>query len=299
MRKKALKVIAGAPDRPLKIGDIEIPCYVLEDEARVLSQRGLQTALGMGSGGARVAGARRIGQLISYIEGKGIDVKDLAARAEAAIEFRPPGGGRTAFATPAPLLVDLCTVVLEARDAKVLHPRQAHIAAQADILIRGLATVGIIALVDEATGYQRVREEKALATILEKFIAKELQPWTRTFPYEFYAEIFRLKGWPGPDGVKRPSVIGHYTNDIVYARLAPGVLEELQSRTPKLPSGNRRNKYFQWFTPDFGHPRLREHLHAVIALMKASTTWAGFQRALQRAFPKLNEQIPLALGDDD
>ncbi len=94
-------------------------------------------------------------------------------------------------------------------------------------------------------------------------------------------------------------MIGHYTNDIVYARLAPGVLKELQALTPKLPSGNRRNKYFQWFTPDFGHPRLREHLHAVIALMKASTNWAGFQRSLRRAFPKLNEQIPLALGDDE
>jgi len=39
--------------------------------------------------------------------------------------------------------------------------------------------VGIIALVDEATGYQRLREELALASILEKFIAKEPQPWTK------------------------------------------------------------------------------------------------------------------------
>ena len=37
--QKPLKVIAGAPDKPLKIGDIEIDCYVLEGEKRVLSQR--------------------------------------------------------------------------------------------------------------------------------------------------------------------------------------------------------------------------------------------------------------------
>ena len=91
-------------------------------------------------------------------------------------------------------------------------------------------------LVDEATGYQRIRTERALVTILEKFIAKELQPWTRTFPYEFYDQIFRLRGSPGPDGVKRPSIIGHYTNDFVYVRLAPGVLEELKRVTPRLPS---------------------------------------------------------------
>ena len=169
---KPKKVIAGASDKPLVIGGIEIPCYVLEDETRVLSQRGLQSGIGMGSGGARTAGARRIGEFIGYIESKGIEINNLSARAYSPIEFHPPGGGRTAFAYPAAMLVDLCKIVLEARDAGALHVRQAHIAQRADILIRGLATVGIIALVDEATGYQRIREERALATILEKFIAR-------------------------------------------------------------------------------------------------------------------------------
>ena len=56
-KKKPLKVIAGAPDRPLVIGEIAIPCYVLEGETRVLSQRGLQSSIGLGTGG----GTRQIG----------------------------------------------------------------------------------------------------------------------------------------------------------------------------------------------------------------------------------------------
>lgn len=40
-----LKVIADTLDRPLVIGAIKIPCYVLEDGTRVLSQGGL-TAIG-------------------------------------------------------------------------------------------------------------------------------------------------------------------------------------------------------------------------------------------------------------
>ena len=36
-----LGVIAGAPDKPLVIGEIEIPCYVLENEERVLTQSGM------------------------------------------------------------------------------------------------------------------------------------------------------------------------------------------------------------------------------------------------------------------
>ena len=100
-----------------------------------------------------------------------------------------------------------------------------------------------------------------------------------------------------PDGVKRPSVIGHYTNEIVYARLAPGVLKELQCKNPTLPSGGRKNRHHQWFTPDPGHAKLKEHLAAVIALMKVAPNWDRFMGNLPRAFPKLNEQIPLALDD--
>ena len=186
---------------------------------------------------------------------------------------------------------------MAARAAGALYPHQRHIADRAEILIRGLATVGIIALVDEATGYQRIREERALAAILERFIAVELQPWTRTFSFEFYEEIFRLKGWGRADGVKRPSVIGHYTNDVVYNRIAPGVLAELRNLNPVLPQGRRKNRHHQWFTPEYGHPTLREHLAGVTALMRAASSWASFNRSLDRAFPKHDTTLPLDIDE--
>ena len=289
---KPLKIIAGAPDRPLIIGDIEIPCYVLEDETRVLAQRGMAIGLGMSPAGS---GQR----LTTFVASRNISPfinNELRVGIENPMLFVASGG--VAHGYPATLLVDLCNMVLEVRESGSLHRQQAHIAERCEMLVRNLARVGIIALVDEATGYQRIREERALATILEKFIAKELQPWTKTFPYEFYKQIFRLKNWPGPEGVKRPSVIGHYTNDLVYVRLAPGVLDELRRLTPKLPSGHRRNKLFQWFTPGLGHPKLKEHLAAVTALMRAAPNWVIFQRNLQRALPKLNETLPLNFGEE-
>jgi hypothetical protein len=107
----------------------------------------------------------------------------------------------------------------------------------------------IIALVDEATGFQRDRAKDALARILEAFIAKELQPWIRTFPTEFYQEIFRLRGLEYPtDSVQRPQYFGILTNDVVYKRLAPGVLEELKKVTPKNEAGRPMGKYFQMLT---------------------------------------------------
>src|SRR5438128_3726514 len=49
----------GAPDRPLRIGSIELPCYVLADTRRVLAQRGLQNGIGLSESGGK-GGARRI-----------------------------------------------------------------------------------------------------------------------------------------------------------------------------------------------------------------------------------------------
>ena len=298
MKEKTLKVIAGAPDRPLIIGDIEIPCYVLEDETRVLAQRGMVSGLGMARGGSSHGGGDRLAHFVNQKTLSPFISKKLISVTTNPLRFRTPKGA-LANGYPATLLVDICDAVLEARSSGVWSQQQKHIGDRAEILIRGLAAVGIIALVDEATGYQRLREERALATILEKFIAKELQPWTKTFPYEFYKQIFRLKDWPGPDGVKKPSVIGHYTNDFVYARIAPGILKELREKNPVMSSGRRRSTHHQWFTPSVGHPKLKEHLAAVTALMRASPNWNAFTRSLNRAFPKINTNLELPYPEDE
>ena len=296
-KEQPLKVIAGAPDRPLVIGDVEIPCYVLEDETRVLAQRGMVSGLGMARGGSSHGGGDRLAHFVRQKTLSPFISDDIRAVTLNPIKFQPTTGGM-ANGYPATLLVELCKSVLEARDSGALQKQQEHIATRADMLIRGLATVGIIALVDEATGYQDIRARRALATILEKFIAKELQPWTRKFPYEFYEQIFRLKGWPGPASVKGPRVLGHYTNDLVYQRIAPGVYDELRSLNPTMPYGSRRNKYHQWFTPDPGLIKLNQHIAAVMALMRAAPNWNVFHRSLERAFPKQNETIPLPLDDE-
>ena len=294
-----LKVIAGSADRPLIIGDIEIAAYVLEDETRVLSQRGFQSAIGRSeSGGTRGSGAHKLPRFLAAENLKPFISQDMTARTNL-IKFQPPHGGPPAFGYRATLLPDVCSVYLRARRDGALLQSQIHIAEQSEILMEGLANVGIIALIDEATGYQQMRAQRALADILERFIAERFRPWTRTFPYEFYEQIFRLKGWGSPEGIKRPSVIGHYTNDIVYARIAPGILDELRQLNPTQPSGQRRQRHHQWFTPEFGHPELIKHLQRVIGIMMASTSWSDFKRSLDRALPRVNTNLAMPLDIDD
>lgn len=297
-RDLPLKVIAGAPDRPLVIGDIEIPCYVLDDETRVLVQKGLFIGVGLSRTGPREVGTK----MPRFMTSKAISPfisNDLRYGLENPIQFRSLAGGN-AYGYPATMLVDICNTILEAHSAGKTTSRQETMVERCQALVLALAKTGIIALVDEATGYQRIREERALATILERLIDKELNPWTRTFPFAFYEEICRLKKWPSIRAIKRPSLMGLYTNQFVYDRLAPGVLDELNRRNPiDSDTGHRKHRHHQWFTPDIGHPKLREHLASVIGIMKVSNTWDTFKRRMDIAHPKPGTTIPLNLDDED
>lgn len=154
--------------------------------------------------------------------------------------------------------------------------RQKQIAAKAKLLMRSLAHIGIIALVDEATGYQGVRPKDALQMYLEKIIRKELAAWAKKFPDEFYENIYKLKNWPWPGMKKnRYSVVAHYTRNLVYERLATGLLKELEAKSPKNDSGNRPNKLHQWLTEDIGDPLLAQHLHSVIMFQRLAIS-SGF-----------------------
>lgn len=283
---RPLKVIAGAPDKPLRIGDIEIPCYVLEDETRVLSQSGFYDGLGMARrGNVRAAGGAHLPRfaaskaLSSYIEG------EIKAGLINPISFEIEGAPAYGYGYPALLFVDFCRAVLGARRDGALNYQQLPMAERCELILDGLATVGIIALVDETTGYQEFRSRRALTDIMEQFLAEERQQWAKTFSDDYYRQLYRLKGWGEPDGTNHPSVVGHITNDIVYNRVAPGLLRELQSRNPSV-DGRREVRHHQWFTPDYGYPRLKEHLAGLLALMRSATSWDDFIERLEFAYPR-------------
>jgi hypothetical protein len=287
--KEIRRAVFGNEDRPIRIGDASIPAYVLDDSTRVLAFRGLQVALGFHPSGG--GGAARMTQMLERIGVTGNDYNDLTARLRSPIRFYLPQGGPPAHGYEATVLADICEAVLAARKAGDLPKGLQHIADQCEILVRGFARVGIIALVDEATGYQDIRARDALASILEAFVTKELKKWVKTFQADFYKEIFRLNGWdfpPKPPNKPqwRPAIVGQWTNDIVYERLAPGVLAELQKLNPIDEKGRRKYKLFQFLTDDIGHPRLREHLSAVIAIMRICDSWQELMVKLDRALPK-------------
>ncbi len=289
----------------LKIGDASIPCAVLEDGTRVLTQAGMLQALGRSrKPTGRADAAEHIPPFLAPKNLEPFIDADLR-RASVPIIFKPLKGGglggNQAYGYDAKLLPKVCEMMLQARDAEALQKQQLRLAIQAEILMRGLAHVGIIGLVDEATGFQEIRDRIALQEILDKYVTGEWSKWTSTFPDEFYIQLFRLKGIPYPPPGKhknwRPSYVGHWTNDIVYDRLAPGVKKELKRLNPRTEKGYRKRKHFQYLTPDYGTPALREHLSNVIFLMRGCKNYQDFERRLERAAQKHGDTIPLPLED--
>jgi hypothetical protein len=298
MNRKTLRATHGGE---LNIAGVNIPCYVLEDGTRVLTQFGFYRAIGRSGKPARGRGSsfENIAPFLALQNLKPFINEELVDSTRP-IQFSPPKGG-PAWGYRAEILPRVCEVYLQARDKNALWKEQEKFATACDLIMRGLAHIGIIALVDEATGYQNVRKRDALQEILDKFIATEVRKWIKTFPDEFYSELFRLKGWqPNPEALyKRPSVVGHITNNLIYKRLAPGVLDELRKLNPTNEKGIRKHRHPQWLSEDIGHPRLREHITAVIVLMRASPNWRKFMSLAERALPEWDKTLPMPLDDDD
>ena len=282
----------------LHIGELTIQCAVLPDGKRVLSQRGVGRALGRGYGGTDWRkGDPAAGNLPFFLAAKTLKPfisNELLPLVSEPIQYQHGKGGGVAHGIEASALPMICDVWLKAREAGALSEPQRAVAQRAEMLMRGLAHVGVVALVDEATGYQEVRDRQALQAILDKFLAKELAAWAKRFPDEFYKEIFRLRKWKW-SSLRRPGVVAAYTKDLVYARLAPGVLDELERKNPLNANGRRAAKHHQWLSVDVGHPALAQHLHAIIGLMRASDTWDGFKSMVDRAFPRRGSNLELDL----
>lgn len=282
----------------ITIGEAVIPCAVLDDGRRILSETGVTVALGSRSGGSkRLKKAQEVdgAQVPVFLAPNNIKPfisKELLEGPLKPILYKD--GRRVVVGYEATILTKVCNIWLTAREAGALQKQQMERAHKAEILIRALADVAIVALVDEATGFQSERERDALHQLLSVYLAEERLAWAKRFPDEFYKQIYRLKGWPWPVGKAKTPLLGHITNDVVYDRLPEGVLPKLQELNPtESESKRRRWKHHQFLSADVGQPDLRDHILQIIPIMKISKDWRSFKKHLDVAFPKPGSQIEM------
>jgi len=297
--RKNPPLIRATHEGTLTIGETIIPCAVTEDGTRLLTQEGFLKSIGRSGKPAAGRGSvfEKVAPFLALDNLKPFINKELESSTYP-IQFKPVQGSR-AWGYRAELLPKVCEVYLKARDAGALLKNQEKFATACDLLMRSLAHIGILALVDEATGYQEVRERDALQALLDRYLRKELAAWAQQFPDDFYQQIFRLRGWNWKSiSAHRPKLVGKLTKDIVYARLEAGILKELEQRNPVNDKGYRRVRHHQWLTEDVEHPKLAQHLHATIAFMRISKDWDQFKHMLDQAFPKRGDTLQLPFMAD-
>ena len=281
----------------ITLGEVIIPCYVLEGGIRVLSGSAMQNALHLQDDSENKSGTR----LARYLEQKSLEpfiYKDKKhGHYEPLICYR---GDQKVNGYEATILADICDAFLEARKHINLSSRQKIIADQCEILIRGFARVGIIALIDEATGYQYDRERFELQKILSAYISDEILKWQLTFTDEFYKEVYRLWGLPFiPKYIKnKPSFIGKLTSKYVYDMLPKGVVEKIKEQTGKTEKGNWKYKWHQSLTPEVGKEHLKKQIIQVTTLMSVAESKEHFNALFEHKYHKKPVQLELEFNED-
>ena len=289
------------------IGGTEISAAVLRDETRIITQATFLRALGRSRSPKAGTGVlSTVDQLPFFLQADALKsfITSELIESTKPVFYRTKKGGK-GVGYDARSLKRVAEVYLQFRDASLrsagkVPERYERMIAAADTLIRGLAEIGIVALVDEATGFQEVRQRHALQDILDAFLLKELAAWAKRFPDGFYKEIYRLRGWEWRGRkFNPPQAVAGYTTDFVYERLAPGIREELENRMPRDEAGKRKGRLHQLLTDDIGHPALAQHLYAVVTLMKASKNWNQFKLMLDTALPKRGSTFQLPFVEDE
>lgn len=258
----------------LRFGDVEIECAVLEGGQRVVIDNSMAALVGERRG---VSGKEGVFGLPDNI--KPFASNDLSVSGKPVV-FRSSKTNRAERGYDASIIPKLAVAYRKAQKSGTLHHKQAAIADRCDAVLMALAEVGIVALVDEATGYQKERPDDDLQGLL----AREIQRWQKTFEDEFYDQLKRLYGWP-----RTYRACGRFVNDFVYARLAPGVLDSLARRNPAGPDGQRAHRHHQLLSLELGHPMLKAMIEGVMVVMATSQDRTHFEKRMDMFYPKRGE----------
>ena len=281
----------------LHLGGMSISCYILEDGTRVLSGNAMQNALKLQDESDNASGTR----LARYLNQT--TLKPFIYKDKAPGHFDPIvcyKGEQKINGYEATVLADICEAFLDARKNIKLSARQRIIADQCEILIRGFARGGIVALVDEATGYQYERERFELEKILNAYISDEILKWQLTFTDDFYREIYRLWKLPFiPKYIKnKPSFIGKLTSKYIYEQLPKGVVDRIKEKTGKTEKGNWKYKWHQALTPEIGREHLKKQIIEVTTLMSISQSKEQFDSLFQQKYNTTPVQLQLEFNEE-
>lgn len=272
----------------LAIGDTELPVYVLDDGRRVISRTGATRVLAGPQGG---------GDFEGYLTPQAMRVYLPQNLHEQMVEFSIAGVvNKTVLGMTAETFLDICRAYAQARDDGALRsPVQERIAVRAGMFLAACAKVGLIALIDESTGYQYERAQDALQLKMKLYLEDEMRQWEKTFPDELWREFGRLTNWKGTLH-QRPKYWGRFVMELVYEYLDPDVADWLKKNNPK---PQHRQNYHQWLSSQYGLKKLVEHLWMLIGMASACQSMPELRKKMAEKYGRIPVQWTLFVAPPD
>ena len=268
----------------LPIGDAELPVYVLDNETRVISRTGATGILTDKKGGGNIESYLSVEALKRYIPS---DLPGLTIEFDLkeVVNKRVQGYSADTF-------LEICRAYVRALSEGALETeRQEQIAIKASVFLASCSKVGLIALIDEATGYQYDRAADALRVKLKAYLAEEMRDWEKTFPDDLWQEFGRLTNWKG-SVTQRPKYWGHLVTELVYTYLDPDVCKWLKDNKPQPQHG--RN-WHQWLNDQYGLRKLTQHIYTLIGVAKTCHNMRELRDKMAEMYGKSPVQLTLYL----
>jgi len=279
-KQKYPKAVVSAP---LKIGDTELVCAVLDDEnnTRIISTSAIFEAFDRPRKGQNKRLEIDDFQVPPFLAAKNLQPFINAELINILKQVEYQDGVKITKGYDARILPKLCSLYLEARRENKLLASQENFAIRAEILQSALSEIGIVALVDEATGFQYSRKYDALRLLLEQYINDGIQKWVRRFPDKFFEELDKIYDNPKTTSRTRPQYYGKFINTYIYNPIEKGYLKEKLDELNITPEGKRKARFHQWLT-EFGANQLTIQIGRVMALLEISPNLSNFKDNIRR-----------------
>jgi len=259
----------------INLGGAEpVPCDVLEDGTRVLTAAQIQGILG-------AAKDRNIGRSVARL------TKHSGPLSLLPIAF--VRDGTECIGYTAEDVVAILRAYQRAFLAGTLHEKQKPAALAAMAAIEAFASVGLRALIDEATGFLRSDDRPAndAQSYFERVFRESRMAWEEMFDSEWDRMLCKLYGYPYAG---RPPVFAGQINHMVYGfAFGDEARAELKRRNPNPRFGSNHHQDLT----DEARAVLSQTIGNVKMTIKLSRSPADFMRKLSVLYKDAPLQLEL------
>jgi hypothetical protein len=284
-----MKALYGSPSHLLKINSIDLECYILDDNTRIIGANKLEKAFGLDS-----KSDNSLYNFILNISRYSNVSDDIISVLQTPILFEillDDQTEKTISGYNSCLLFPICNCILKANSAGFLSVNQLKTAKIADKILKGSETKLLSNWIDEVTGFTFFKEnaKSQFRNYLMKIKNDAAFEWVVTFTDVFYEDLFIFIQSNWHDLSHNPSKMADFIYSLIFLRIDDKILADLRSTKPKRSYVNKNGVLL-----NREHPNLQQYNQNINSFLKESDfERSEFMQLLIKNYPKntLRENI--------